>query len=125
MNAPSTGSSTLQRLPVPTKIDPTKCTASGCPPITFLNYGNSPRQPIRGPGVGNWNIAVYKTLFVRERVQLKFRAEAYNAFNHSQFDGVDTTIQFNAAGQNTRASSGQINSSRDPRIMQFALRLNF
>jgi hypothetical protein len=110
---------------VPTKIDPTKCTASGCPPITFLNYGNSPRQPIRGPGVGNWNIAVYKTLFVRERVQLKFRAEAYNAFNHSQFDGVDTTIQFNAAGQNTRASSGQINSSRDPRIMQFALRLNF
>jgi hypothetical protein len=38
---------------------------------------------------------------------------------------VDTTITFNAAGVNTRSTSGQINSSRDPRIMQLALRLSF
>ena len=109
----------------PIPINPATCTASGCPPITFLNFGNSPRMPIRGPGTNNWNLSVFKNFSIRERLRCQFRAEAYNAFNHSQFDGVDNTVTFNAAGQQTRASSGQINSSRDPRIMQLALRLSF
>ena len=46
-------------------------------------------------------------------------------FNHAQYNGLDTTIQFNAAGVQTRASSGQVTSARDPRIIQLALRLMF
>jgi hypothetical protein len=38
---------------------------------------------------------------------------------------VDTTIQYNAAGVNTRSSTANVTSARDPRIMQFALRINF
>jgi hypothetical protein len=110
---------------VPTPIDRTRCTASGCPAPTWLNFGNAPRLSVRGPGVSNWNISLRKNFRIQERLNFQFRAEAYNAFNHSQFDGVDTTVQFNAQGVNTRASFGQINSSRDPRIMQFALRLSF
>jgi hypothetical protein len=58
-------------------------------------------------------------------MRLIFRAEAYNTFNHTQFDSLDTTITFNAAGVNTRSSSGRITGSREPRILQFALRLAF
>jgi outer membrane receptor protein involved in Fe transport len=109
----------------PTPIKPSSCTAAGCPPITIANIGNMPSTVVRGPGVNNWNTSIFKNFVVKERFQCQFRAEAYNTFNHSQFDGVDTTITYNAAGVNTRTSSGQINSSRDPRIMQFALRIRF
>ena len=91
----------------------------------IANLGNMPLYPFRGPGVNNWNTSLFKNFSIRERLRVQFRAEAYNTFNHTQFDGVDTTITFNAAGQNTRTTSGQLNSSRDPRIMQFALRLMF
>ena len=58
-------------------------------------------------------------------MQGTFRAEAYNTFNHTQFSGVDTTITYNAAGVNTRASTGNLTSARDPRYMQLAFRLTF
>jgi hypothetical protein len=109
----------------PAPVAPATCAASACPPLTFLNFGNTPRMPIRGPETSNWNLSVFKNFSIRERMHFQFRAEAYNAFNHSQFDGVDNTVTFNAAGQQTRASSGQLNSSRDPRIMPLALRLSF
>jgi hypothetical protein len=89
-------------------------------------WGNTPRSSVRGPGRDNWNLSLFKKFNVREKFRFELRAEAYNAFNHTQFSGVDTTITFNpATGLNTRASTGNITSARDPRIMQMALRLNF
>jgi hypothetical protein len=109
----------------PVPVDRSQCTTAGCPPMTVANLGNMPLYPFRGPGVNNWNTSLFKNFIVKEKVRVQFRAEAYNTFNHTQFDGVDTTLTFNAAGVNTRSTSGQLNSSRDPRIMQFALRLMF
>ncbi len=109
----------------PIAVNPKTCTNSGCPPMTFLNFGDAPIMPIRLPGVNNWNTSLYKEFSVKERLHFQFRAEAYNTFNHTQFSGVNTTITFNAAGVNTNAQAGQITSARDPRIMQLALRLLF
>jgi hypothetical protein len=92
---------------------------------TWLNVGNMPRLIVRGPGTNNWNTSLFKNFIIKERLRFQLRAEAYNAFNHTQFSGLDTTITFNAARQNSRTSSGQITSARNPRVMQFALRLNF
>jgi hypothetical protein len=75
--------------------------------------------------MNNWNTSLFKNFTIKERLRFQFRAEAYNTFNHTQFSGVDNTITFNAAGVNTRTSSGNITSARDPRYMQFALRLMF
>ena len=101
------------------------CPASGCPPLSIDNIGNMTQYPIRGPGRNNWNTSVFKNFRIKERLNCQFRAEAYNTFNHTQYSGVDNAIQFNAAGINTRASSGNITSARDPRIMQFAMRIIF
>ena len=101
------------------------CPASGCPPLSIDNIGNMTQYPIRGPGRNTWNTSVFKNFRIKERLNCQFRAEAYNTFNHTQYSGVDNAIQFNAAGVNTRASSGNITSARDPRIMQFAMRIIF
>ncbi len=92
---------------------------------TWLNYGNMTRYPIRGPGTSNWNTSLFKNFNVGERLRFQFRAESYNTFNHSQFSGLNTSITFNAAGQNTNAAAGQITAARSPRVMQMALRVNF
>jgi hypothetical protein len=84
-----------------------------------------PALPIRGPGVSNWNTSVFKNFRVKERLQFQLRAEAYNTFNHTQFSGVGTSIQFNSKGVNSTASAGTLTSARDPRYLQLALRLMF
>ncbi len=109
----------------PTAINPKSCTTSGCPPITVQNIGDAPTYQFRGPGVNNWNTSLFKNFTVKERFRFQFRAEAYNTFNHTQYSTVNTSIVFNAAGVNTNAAAGQITAARDPRVMQFALRMIF
>jgi hypothetical protein len=109
----------------PIAIDPKTCTSSGCPPITIANIGDMPSLPIRGPRRNNWNTSVFKNFVIRERLQFQFRAEAYNTFNHTQFSGVDTSIKYNAQGQNTNLTAGQITSTYDARVLQLALRMRF
>jgi hypothetical protein len=109
----------------PTPINPKSCTNAGCPPVTFLNLGDSGNVQFRGPGVANFNTSLFKNFSIKERFRFQFRAEAYNTFNHTQYSTVNTTITFNAAGVNTNAAAGQITAARDPRIMQLALRMTF
>jgi hypothetical protein len=110
----------------PVPITAAQCASGVCPAVTYGNVGNTPSNVIRGPGRNNWNTSVFKNFRVREgRLNFQVRAEAYNTFNHTQFNAIDTTIQYTAAGVNTRASAGNVTSARDPRIMQFALRVTF
>ncbi len=76
-------------------------------------------------GINNWNISLFKNISLRERLDIQFRAEAYNVFNHTQFSNVNTTPKFDAAGNQVNKQFGQVTAARDPRIMQFALRLRF
>lgn len=56
---------------------------------------------------------------------MQFRCELYNAFNHAQFSGVDNNARFDITGAQINPRFGQMTAARDPRIMQFSLRLNF
>ena len=88
--------------------------------------GNAGRTVIRGPGLNNWDMAVAKSFPLREKLRLQLRMEAYNAFNHTQFTGVNTTAQFNPAnGQQGNAAFGQFTSTANPRQVQLAVKLNF
>jgi hypothetical protein len=103
------------------------CPSTGCPPISIANIGDAPQYQFRGPGVNNFNTFLYKRFNIaREgRVMGTFRFEAYNTFNHTQFSTVDSTITYNSAGVNTRATTGNITAARDPRYLQVALRVTF
>ena len=87
--------------------------------------GNAATTLFRGPGINNFDLSVLKDFYIYERLHLQFRAEAYNAFNHTQFSGVNTGAQFNPAGQQVNRLFGQITAARDPRIMQLGLRLYY
>ncbi len=88
--------------------------------------GNAAINNFRGPGINNWDLAVFKNFQVRERLRLQFRWELYNAFNHTQFSGLDVTARFDpATGQQVNSRMGQYIAARSPRTMQFALRASF
>ncbi|MCI0628850.1 MAG: Plug and carboxypeptidase regulatory-like domain-containing protein [Acidobacteria bacterium] len=76
--------------------------------------GNSPRHPIEGPGMNNWDLSLFKNNKLSERVGLQFRFEAFNIFNHPSFAGISTNFD---AG-----NFGQVTSALDARIIQFGLK---
>ena len=45
---------------------------------------------IRGDGRANWDFSAIKNFAIRESVDLQFRAECYNSFNHPNFSGPNT-----------------------------------
>src|SRR5262249_19228470 len=87
--------------------------------------GNAGSVVARGPGTNNWNMSVFKNIKASGPMNLQFRAEAYNVFNHTQFALVNTVVKFDAQGNQVNGDFGRVMTARDPRILQFALRLTF
>jgi hypothetical protein len=92
-----------------------------------LGYiGSAGRDVFRGPGQNQFDLAVFKNFVIHEGINIQFRSEFYNAFNHTQFSGVDTSAKFDlTTGAQTNPTFGQANGDRGGRIIQFALRLSF
>ncbi len=53
---------------------------------------------------------------------MQFRIEAFNVFNHTNFARIGITLP---AFGSTSSTYGKVTSTRDPRIMQVAVKLNF
>jgi hypothetical protein len=87
--------------------------------------GTAPRAPVYGPRFVNTDFSVIKDFPLREAMKLQFRAEFFNLFNHAQFylNGYGDTGEQDI---NTPSSFGVVNNTvNNPRLIQFALRLNF
>ncbi len=80
-------------------------------------YGDASNGSIRGPAEFTGNTALYKTFPVKEKLNVQFRAEAFNVANHPNYSAVSTGY---GAG-----NFGVVTSALDPRILEFALRVNF
>jgi len=91
----------------------------GADPTSIANYGNAPRNPLRGPGLNNWDFQLYKDTSITERTRVELTIEFYNVFNPTQFDpeGIITDISNPAFGTATQA--------RDPRRIQLAAKVYF
>ncbi|MCC6856969.1 MAG: TonB-dependent receptor [Bryobacterales bacterium] len=90
------------------------------------SWGNAPKDVIRLPGVNNWDISLFKNFPIRsESRYLQFRWEMYNAFNHTQFQSVDTTARFDPQGNQVNTRFGQVIAARAARVIQASLRLAF
>jgi len=86
-------------------------------PAGVTRPGNAPRGVVLGPGYQKWDLTLSKRFKISENFNMQFRAEAYNVFNHTNFLGLSTVF-----GSTT---FGQVTSTRDPRLIQFALKLNY
>jgi hypothetical protein len=86
--------------------------------VALGTIGNAPRTVCCGPGINNWEFGFLKSTPISERLRLEFRGQLFNAFNHSQF--------FQPDGNITDGSDfGRIKRARDPRLIQFAVKLLF
>ena len=95
-------------------------------------YGNVGKGQFIGPGFWDWDMSAVKNIPVTERLQMQFRAEFFNTFNHTNFStnsaGVTsggTTSASVTQANPSLASFGEILGANDPRIMQFALKFSF
>jgi len=81
-------------------------------------FGNLRRGVVRQPGLKNVDFSVAKNWKVHERYGIQFRAEMFNLFNTTNFNGF-------VNGLNTGTVFGTLNSDRGPRNIQFGLKFNF
>ncbi|ABF41137.1 TonB-dependent receptor [Candidatus Koribacter versatilis Ellin345] len=86
-------------------------------PAGDVRVGNEPRGVIVGPGYFRWDASLFKNIKFTERLNLQFRAEAFNVLNHTNFNAPNVSA--------TSSLFGQILSARDPRQLQLALKLTF
>lgn len=89
-------------------------------PNALGTQGNAPRRPFYGPGVNNFDAALHKLTKLKEGKSLEFRFEAFNAFNHAQFDGSGSVD-----GNINDATFGKVVKAAPPRISQVALKFLF
>ena len=82
--------------------------------------GDAKRRIFYGPGINNFDLALQKNIRLAEARSLEFRAEAFNAFNHTQFYGPASVD-----GQVEDPNFGHIVSAATPRLVQLAAKFNF
>jgi hypothetical protein len=80
-------------------------------------YGNVGNGTLRGPGLVNFNMAAYKTFGLFEGVNLQFRAEFFNVFNHTNPNDPSASLG--------NGNFGMITSYKDPRVGELAMKFNF
>ena len=94
-------------------------------PPTATNPGNAAPGVVRGPGVEDFAISIFKNFPFGEKRYVQFRLETFNTFNHPQFNTVNTNPQFDQTGAQVNGQLGQIISDYLPRQVQLVLKLYF
>jgi len=92
-------------------------------PSAYGTWGNSNMAAFTVPGINNWDMAIarnIKTRFPRESGELQFRADMFNAFNHTQWAAPTEYIT-----SYTSVSNGRIGGTRPARQIQFTLKYLF
>ena len=99
--------------------------------------GSLGKGAIRGKPINNLDISVAKNWRFKERYGFQFRAEMFNAFNHTNFVGFNNNLQFDGVqvlaggapnpnfGRATNGSFGRLTAAQAPREIQFGLKFTF
>ncbi|HWR53677.1 MAG TPA: TonB-dependent receptor, partial [Bryobacteraceae bacterium] len=90
---------------------------------TGVRFGNVGRNTMRGPGVVNTDLSLFRTFKLTERINLQFRGEAFNLSNTPHFG--------NPNGNRNSSNFGKILATQSAdalgrsRELRFGLRLGF
>lgn len=104
-------------------------------PITTARFGNAGFNSMRGPGVADMDMGIFREFAVKERIKIQFRAEAFNATNtpHFALPGTnasnlvlnsDGSIK-NLAGYTAITGTQNLGRDFDERHIRFGLRIAF
>jgi hypothetical protein len=102
----------------PALFVPEGCVDASCTGGAAIgSVGTASRRFFHGPGINNWDMALLKNISFTEAKQLELRFEAFNVFNHAQFQ--------NPGGTLGTSSFGLVTAANDPRLMQVAMKFRF
>ncbi|MCU1267920.1 MAG: TonB-dependent receptor plug [Acidobacteria bacterium] len=92
--------------------------------------GTASRGAVDGPPTKRVDFTLSKRIRFGENVGIQLRAEAFNVFNHTNFRNLSTARSIAneticTAGTAGCSGFGTVTSFRDPRIMQFGVKLYF
>jgi hypothetical protein len=105
--------STLQYLNVAAFPKIPVASASGSP----IRNGNSGPGEVRAPGLWNLNFSIATNFTLHENVKLQIRTDMFNAFNHTNLTGLQTSVN--------NARFGQLTDTLGARVMQVNARISF
>jgi Carboxypeptidase regulatory-like domain/TonB dependent receptor len=94
-------------------------------------FGTTGRNSFRGPFQVRFDTSLAKTFLFKERYQLRFEADAFNIFNHPDFDTPNNNVNFfpNFAGPPSIPPQGSLgviqHTIGSPRFLQLAMHLTF
>jgi len=99
----------------------------------FGTFGNVQQHSFRGPSNRTVDFSIFKTTAVTERLNVEFRAEAFNILNHTNFAepgnlaGGNTVSAFSSTvGNGTpNPTAGRISAAATSRQLQFGLKMIF
>ena len=86
-------------------------------PAPAFTIGTSSRNPVRGPGYRNLDLALMRRVALSGSRALELRAEVFNATNTPPLGAPNTTVG--------SAAFGTITSAGDPRVVQLAVKFVF
>jgi len=112
----------------------TSCFAPASKGSTGIDSGSN---RVRGPGIHQWDMSLFKKINFTERAYAQLRLEAFNVFNHTQWASFNSFALFDSKGNvinlpsdvggtGGRFGFGALNATRGrPRIVQIAAKFYF
>ena len=93
---------------------------TNAPASDFFGFGNAGRNIVRGPGLQQWDLSIFKIIRTSESTHFEFRTEIFNLPNHANF--------LVPAGSSKRLGGGSYGfatAAAAPRQIQFGLKFYF
>ena len=81
-------------------------------------FATTSRNFISMPGTNNWDMSLYKTFRLQERTSLQLRADAFNPWNHTEFNTVGLTYS-------TPSTFSKVITAKNARNLMIGLRLQW
>jgi hypothetical protein len=92
-----------------------------------MGFGNAGKDAVVGPGRTNFTTSLKKVFAFGERANFEFRAEAFNLFNHTQFNAFNNNLNYKLVGGTYQPASnfGFATGTQDPREFEFGGKFSF
>jgi hypothetical protein len=104
---------------IPAGTPPLKYNPAAFAVPTGLTFGTAGRNSLRNPGRTNFDMALFKHFAIKENIAFEFRAEAFNIFNHTEWNGYPGTFTVPAGDM------FQYNGAHLARILQLGAKFIF
>jgi hypothetical protein len=86
-------------------------------PAGLFRPGNEKRNAVEGPGYQTWNTDLFRNFSLPHEMRFQLRFEAFNVFNHVNYDNIQTAFN--------NGQYGQVTSARSMRQLQLGAKLYF